>query len=46
MFKSLFGAAKSAFKEKKADEVLRKQNTSAADVIAWSGCMDEQTVSH
>lgn len=42
---SLFGAAKSMFKEKQAGALLREQNTSEADVISWSGCKDDQTVS-
>ncbi|KLT45347.1 hypothetical protein CC85DRAFT_325854 [Cutaneotrichosporon oleaginosum] len=40
---SLFGAAKSMFKEKQAGDLLREQNTSEADVISWSGCKDDQT---
>jgi hypothetical protein len=43
--KSLFGAAMSSFKESKADDALRAQNTSPADVILFSGCKDDQTVS-
>lgn len=42
---SLFGAAKTMFNEKQAGDLLRQQNTSEADVISWSGCKDDQTVS-
>jgi len=43
--KSLFSSLTSTFKEKQADSLLRAQNTSSADVILFSGCKDEQTVS-
>ena len=39
------GIAKGAFDAKKSDAKSRKDNTSAADVIQWSGCKDDQTVS-
>jgi hypothetical protein len=41
----LFGATKDMFGAKKADEKGRKNKSSPADVIMWSGCKDEQTVS-
>lgn len=40
----LFGAAKGAFSTNRAAEKTKKQNESAADVIMWSGCKDNQTV--
>lgn len=42
---TLLGAAKTAINETQAEATLRRENTSQADVIAWSGCKDEQTVS-
>ena len=38
------GAAKGAFDAKQSDAKARKNNTSPADVIQWSGCKDDQTV--
>lgn len=43
--KSLFSAATGIFKERQADAKLREENHSEADVVMWSGCKDEQTVS-
>jgi hypothetical protein len=42
---SLFGAAKGAFDMNRAHEKTKKTKTSPADVIMWSGCKDDQTVS-
>lgn len=42
---SLFGAAKSAWAANKAGEKTKKTKTSPADVVMWSGCKDNQTVS-
>lgn len=42
---SLFGAAKGAFEMNRAHEKTKKTKTSSADVIMWSGCKDDQTVS-
>lgn len=42
---SLFGAAKSAWAANKAEEKTKKTKTSPADVVMWSGCKDNQTVS-
>lgn len=44
LFKGLMGIAKGAFDAKRSDAKSRKDNTSAADVIQWSGCKDDQTV--
>lgn len=44
-FKGLMGIAKGAFDAKKSDSKAKKNNTSPADVIQWSGCKDDQTVS-
>lgn len=43
--KSLLGGVMSSFKEKRAGDALKTQNTSSADVISFSGCKDDQTVS-
>ncbi|WRT66801.1 uncharacterized protein IL334_003764 [Kwoniella shivajii] len=40
---NLFGAAKSVFDAKKADQKTKKTNTSPADIIQWAGCKDNQT---
>lgn len=42
---SLFGAAKSAWAANKAEEKTKRTKTSPADVVMWSGCKDNQTVS-
>lgn len=42
---SLFGAAKSAWAANKTGEKTKKTKTSPADVVMWSGCKDNQTVS-
>jgi hypothetical protein len=42
---SLFGAAKDMFGTNRAHERAKKTKGSSADVIQWSGCKDDQTVS-
>lgn len=42
---SLFGAAKGAFNANQSNEKTKKTRTSPADVVMWSGCKDDQTVS-
>ena len=42
---SLFGFAKDAFGANRAHEKAKKNKGSSADVIQWSGCKDDQTVS-
>jgi hypothetical protein len=41
----LFGAAKDMFGAHTANEKGKKMKSSSADVVMWSGCKDEQTVS-
>ncbi|KAK8870051.1 hypothetical protein IAR55_000621 [Kwoniella newhampshirensis] len=40
---NLFGAARSVWEAKEADQKTRGTKTSPADVISWSGCKDDQT---
>lgn len=41
----MFGAAKEAFAEQKSQEQTVRTRTSPADVVMFSGCKDDQTVS-
>lgn len=43
-FKSLFGIAENAWDANRADGMTKETKTSAADVIQWAGCKDDQTV--
>lgn len=43
--KGFLTAGISAFKEKRADDLLKAENTLSADIITLSGCKDDQTVS-
>ena len=40
-----FGAAKDMFGAQQADVKGKQMKSSSADVVMWSGCKDEQTVS-
>jgi hypothetical protein len=42
---SLFGVAKGAFNANQSNEKTKTTRTSPADVVMWSGCKDDQTVS-
>lgn len=43
LFKTVTGTAQTLMKGKQATELTRKTRTSPAEVIAWSGCKDNQT---
>ena len=45
LFKGLMNVAKGAFDAQQSHAKAKKDNTSTADVIQWSGCKDDQTVS-